>query len=138
MSEEFPHYLNVAEFLTRRIAELDKTQRQISEEAGFDNPNIITMFKNGDTKVPINRVARLAKALEVDSAHLLRLVMRDYAPDLWEEVEDIMKSTILTPGELNLLRAIREVTEYRGGAHVIFGRDLTISIHSTTKRRPGL
>ncbi len=134
MTEDFPHHLTVADFLAVRIAELGKTQRQISEECGFDNPNIITMFKQGNTKVPINRVASLAKALEVDPVHLLRLVMSECIPNLWEIVEDIMKSTVLTSNELDLLRAIRQVTEDQGGAHVIFGPDLMISIHSTRKR----
>ena len=35
----------VADFIADRLADSDKTQREISEECGFETPNIITMFK---------------------------------------------------------------------------------------------
>ncbi|MGC2457145.1 MAG: hypothetical protein WA435_04025, partial [Gallionellaceae bacterium] len=104
-NKQVPKTLTVAEFLADRIATIDKTQREIAEACGFDNPNIITMFKNGSTKLPVNRIAPLAKALEVDPAHLLRLVMLEYMPDTWEAIENIMQSTVLTSNELQLVRA---------------------------------
>ena len=120
--------VTVAEFLADRIAAVDKTQRQISQECGFDNPNIITMFKKGQTKLPINRIALLAKALEVDPVHLLRLVMLEYIPDLWESIENIMKSTVLTSNELELVRAFREVTGENDAAAVVIDRSAVIAI----------
>ena len=52
-----------------------KSQAEIAEEAGFINPNMVTMIKNGSTKLPIDRVPALAKALECDPALLLRLAL---------------------------------------------------------------
>ncbi len=69
MNKQLPQRLTVAEFLADKIGAIDKTQREIAEACGFDNPNIITMFKNGHTKLPINRIAPLAKALDVDHAY---------------------------------------------------------------------
>lgn len=123
-----PHGTTVAEFLTDRIAAVDKTQRQISEECGFDNPNIITMFKNGQTKLPINRIASLARAIEVDPVHLLRLVMLEYIPDVWECIENIMQSTLLTANELELVRAFREVTGENNAQAVVIDRSAVIAI----------
>ena len=65
--------ITIADFIADRLAESDKTQREIAAECGFDKPNIITMFKNGSTKVPLNRIGALAKALDADPAHMLRL-----------------------------------------------------------------
>lgn len=104
MNKQMPQRSTVAEFLADRLAAIDKTQRQVSEECGFDNPNIITMFKTGQTKLPVNRIAALAKALEVNPVHLLRLVMLEYIPDLWESIENIMQSTVLSANELELAR----------------------------------
>ena len=123
-----PRRVTVAEFLADRIAAVDKTQRQISEECGFDNPNIITMFKNGQTKLPINRIAPLARALEVDPVHLLRLVMLEYIPEVWESIENIMKSTLLTANELELVRAFREVTGENNAQAVVIDRSAVIAI----------
>ena len=67
----------LAKFVDTRLLELKhkKTQVEIAEEAGFVNPNMITMIKQGATKLPIDRVPALAKALEVDPARLLRLAL---------------------------------------------------------------
>lgn len=128
MIKQLPQRPTVAEFLADKIAAIDKTQRQISEECGFDNPNIITMFKNGLTKLPINRIAPLAKALDVDPAHLLRLVMNEYMPESWECVENIMQSTVLTSNELQLVRAYREVTGDNDAAAVVIDRSAVLAI----------
>ncbi len=67
----------LAKFLETRLLELKhkKTQAEIAEEAGFVNPNMVTMIKKGATKLPSDRVPALAKALESDPALLLRLAL---------------------------------------------------------------
>nr|WP_306754972.1 helix-turn-helix transcriptional regulator [Paracoccus sp. M09] len=64
--------------LVRRQTELlghRKTQREIAHEAGFMNPNLISMFKTGASKIPLDRVPSLARALEVDPAYLMQLAL---------------------------------------------------------------
>lgn len=117
-----------AEFIADRLASIDKTQRQVAEECGFNKPNIITMFKKGSTKIPTNRIGPLAKALGADPAHLLRLVMTEYLPDTWEAIEETMQSTILTANELKLIRAYREVTGDSDAEAVVINRDAVIAV----------
>lgn len=121
-------FTSVAEFIADRLAESDKTQRQIAEECGFETPNIITMFKKGKTKVPLNRIGALAKAIGSDPAHLLRLVMNEYIPDTWGEIENIMQSTVLTANELELVRAYRRATGDSDAVPVVINRDAVIAI----------
>ena len=64
-----------------------KSQRQIAYEMGYDKPNLITMFKQGTTRVPAEKVPALAEALEVDPAALLRMWMEDYSPELLAVVD---------------------------------------------------
>lgn len=52
-----------------------KTQAEIAAEAGFVNANFVSMLKSGKNKIPLDRVPALAKALEVDSAYLMRLAL---------------------------------------------------------------
>jgi len=79
--------LSVADHLTRLIERSPKIQREIALEAGYDHPNIISMFKMGNTKVPIEAVPGLAKALDEDPAVLLRLVLFEYSPKALEVIE---------------------------------------------------
>ena len=128
MTKAIPQRLTVAEFLADKIGAIDKTQREIAEACGFDNPNIITMFKRGHTKLPINRIAPLAKALDVDPAYLLRLVMNEYMREAWECVEDIMQSTVLSANEIQLVRAYREVTGDNDAAAIVIDRSAVLAI----------
>jgi len=128
MNKSIPARITVADFIADRLAESDKTQREIAEECGFLTPNIITMFKKGDTKVPINRIGSLAKALEVDPAYLLRLVMSEYLPDAWDAIEDILKSTILSANELHLVREYRRAVGDNDAVPMVINRDAVIAI----------
>jgi transcriptional regulator with XRE-family HTH domain len=67
----------LAKYLDQRVLELKpkKTQSDIASEAGFVNPNMLTMLKQGASKVPLDRVPALAKALDCDPAWLLRLAL---------------------------------------------------------------
>lgn len=67
----------LAKFVSQRIADLNgtKTQAEIAAEAGFLNANVLSMIKSGSTKLALDRVPQLAKALECDPAFLLRLTM---------------------------------------------------------------
>ncbi len=123
MSKCTPIRTTVADFIADRLAVSDKTQREIAQECGFEHPNIITMFKNGSTKLPIKRIGALAKALDADPAHLLRLVMLEYLPDTWQCIEDLLQSTLLTANELALVRAYREGTGDRNAVPVVIHRD---------------
>lgn len=118
----------VAEFIADKLADTDKTQREVAEECGFENPNIITMFKTGATKLPLNRIGPLAKALDVDPSHLLRLVMLEYAPETWEAIESIMQSTLLTANELALIRTYREATGDSDTVPVVINREAVVAI----------
>ncbi len=59
-----------------------KTQRQIAMELGYLKPNIITMFKQGTTRVPPDKVALLASSLRADPDELLRLWFETYEPHM--------------------------------------------------------
>ena len=118
----------VAEFIADRLAVLDKTQRQVAEECGFETPNVVTMFKQGRMKVPLDRVGSLAKALDADPAHLLRLAMQEYFPETWGSIEEILHSTILTANELELVRKYRQVTGDSDAQAVVVDRDAVLAI----------
>lgn len=99
--------VTVAEYLEAQINMCGKSQKQIAEEAGFPKPNIITMFKKGDTKLPLEKVGRFAKAIEVDPIHLFKLCMAEYQPETWNEIQKMFGQPVLTANELEILEIIR-------------------------------
>jgi len=71
-----PHFNTPAAlFIADRVRDLKhrKSQKEIAHEAGFVNANMLSLLKSGVTKVPLDRVPALARALEVDRAYLMRL-----------------------------------------------------------------
>ena len=111
---------SVADFLSRKIDESNKTQKEIAAETGYGNPNIMTMFKNGSTKVPLNTVGPLAIALGVDPAYFLRMVMSEYCPDTLAAVEHCLGTTILSERERALIEAIRRCSQNTDPSILVF------------------
>lgn len=103
----------IADYITKQIeiqSQLRRTQRDIAAECGYDKPNMISMFKTGVAKVPLEKIPALAKALGVDPAHLFRLAMQQYWPELSEVIDDIF-GAVLTKNEAKYIHRIRELSE---------------------------
>lgn len=93
----------VAEYLTFHINKSEKTQRQIAQEIGYTKPNIITMFKQGLTKLPLEKVGPLAKALEISPDDLFLKVMIEYMPETFAALSPFLCGQMLSKDELELL-----------------------------------
>ena len=68
------------------------------------------MFKKGLTKVPIEKVPALAKALHLDPAHLLMLAMREYMPEAFATIQKTLGHTV-TENEFELVSEVRKATK---------------------------
>src|ERR1700674_5610566 len=84
----------IAIYLDKQIDALKgaKTQREIASEIGYDRPNMISMFKRGESKVPFEKIPALAKALKVDPAHLFRLALEQSWPGMHDTIDQIFGS----------------------------------------------
>lgn len=103
----------LAQFVTRRILELKhrKTQAQIAAEAGFPNPNMVSMIKAGTSKLALDRVPSLAAALECDPARLFMMALEQIEnPTTANAIQRIFRTTV-TENEGDWLRVIREASE---------------------------
>ncbi len=96
----------VANFVRQQIVLLGKSQVEIAQQVGFDKPNVITMIKQGRTKLPMTKVTKMAEALETDPVYLLKLCMQTYQPENWEVIEPLLEHA-LTNDERTLLYAWR-------------------------------
>lgn len=97
----------VAQYLTAQIQISGLKQKDIADALGYTKPNIITMFKQGLTKLPIEKVGALAKVLGVDPVYLLRIVMNDYMPGTYNALISIFGQEPITENEREIIATIR-------------------------------
>ena len=123
----------LAVYVEKRILELryKKTQREIAIAAGFNNPNMLTMIKQGNSKLAMDRVATLAAALEVDPRYLLRLALLQQGNETMARVHDEIIGTIVSEREIGWLEVLRDAsgnadpavtTRARSAMRAIFGK----------------
>lgn len=98
---------SVAEYVSWQLTLCGKPQVQVAQEVGFDKPNVITMIKQGKTKVPVNKIGSMAKALEVDPVFFLKLCLQEYMPDLMESIIAITGQPPITRNEIEFIEVIR-------------------------------
>jgi hypothetical protein len=95
----------IARYLDKRIDELRgfRTQREIAAEAGYARPNILSMFKSGETQVPLSKIPALARALEASPGHMFRLAMIDQWPELAPVIDEIFGRNMASKNEVAIL-----------------------------------
>ncbi len=53
---------------------------EIARRAGLSGPNVLTMMRQGLTRVPLGRIDALARACGADPAPLRASALREYGP----------------------------------------------------------
>lgn len=100
--------LTVAQYLTAQIELCGKPQFELAKECGYENPNIITMLKQGRSKLPMGRVGNMAKALGVDPLFLFSLVMNEYEPETWATIQEfVLKQPFVSANEMEIIELVR-------------------------------
>lgn len=97
------------DYIAALIDASELTQREMAVELGYDNANVISMFKKGITKVPIEKLPIMAKMLGADPAYMARLALREYHPGFFEALETVFGGCA-TKREMEVLKVIRKVS----------------------------
>ncbi len=95
-----------AMMLTKAIEDSDLTQREIADRVGFKNANIISMLKNAETRVPLERIPALANTLGMDEREFLMVAIEEYHPGVHEVLVDVM-GVPLSDAELAIITMFR-------------------------------
>lgn len=100
----------LAAYLEKRVLELRprKSQAEIAELAGFINPNMIAMLKRGSTKLPLDRVASLAAALECDPRMLFNLAFQQLGGETTARAVEEIFGVVVTRNEVAWIEELRE------------------------------
>ncbi|PWE28375.1 hypothetical protein DDZ14_19110 [Maritimibacter sp. 55A14] len=77
-----------ADLMKMAIGVSGKSQREIAQEAGFEKQNVISMMKNAEMKIPIDRIPALAEACDTDPLPILRSAMEEYHGAAWKVLVD--------------------------------------------------
>jgi hypothetical protein len=123
----------LVKFLQRRVLELKprKSQLEIAAEAGFRQPNLFSMIKTGTTRMPLDRVPAIAKALECDPTRLFMLALEQRGGDTTDATIRQIFGTLVSENEVDWLIEIREAsghadprltTRARSAIRGIFGK----------------
>jgi ribosome-binding protein aMBF1 (putative translation factor) len=73
--------------LREAINNSGKSQADLAIHLGYENPNVISMFKSGKTRVPLAKVPVLARWLGLDAATMLRDWFVAHDPDALPVIE---------------------------------------------------
>ena len=114
MTIKKPHAdTRLAKFVEQRVLELRprKSQIEIASEAGYTNPNMISMIRNGATKLALDRVPAMAAALECDPKHLFILALEQTWGSTTARTIDEIFGTVVTRNEVAWLEEIRDASD---------------------------
>ena len=104
----------LAKFISKRIDDLKgvKTQGEIATQAGFTNTNFLSMLKSGTSKLPIDRVPDLARALDADPAYLLQMTLEQQLGEVAARAVNELLGTPLSKNERAWVEELREASDH--------------------------
>lgn len=102
----------LAKFVAQRVLELRpiKSQIEIATEAGFPNPNMVSMIRNGSTMLALDRVPAMSKALDCDPRLLFMLTLEQRWGSTARSVIEEIFGTIVTRNEVVWLAELRDAS----------------------------
>ena len=115
----------LAEWFNKNVDHLtDLTNEELAAKLGYTRPNIISMWRTGRTKIPLDRLAPLCDLLKVDLAYLLPLWIEQYGgAEANARVLKVLRNTV-SDSEMALVETVRQVTA---------GRDFTLKADALEK-----
>ncbi|WP_180130297.1 MULTISPECIES: helix-turn-helix domain-containing protein [unclassified Acinetobacter] len=84
------------------------TQKDLAEYAGFSTPNVISMLKQGKTKIPLDKAGLIAEKLGLDKQDFWFKCLKEYQPNVFAEYERISLQPTLGKDEITLIKYLRE------------------------------
>ncbi|WP_299361982.1 XRE family transcriptional regulator [uncultured Paracoccus sp.] len=103
-----------ARLLRERLRDLRgiKTQAEVAKQAGFRNANFLSILKSGGSKIPLDRVPDLARALDVDQAYLMRMALEQSIGPAAAAAVLATFGTPVSANELGWLEELRDASDH--------------------------
>lgn len=106
-----------ANFLIDYLPRTGLTNQEISNHFGYAHPNMISMWKSGASKIPMDVLFGLSDLLQVPLSYLLGLYVEQYVKDMrggvahFDEILDNF-SRIATKDEWEIIKTVREARNF--------------------------
>lgn len=102
----------MAKLLDKLISKSTKTQRELAADMGYTSPNVLSMMKTGEAKVPLDRVPAMAKALNADVSLFFRLALEQHfrGAAISKAISEIF-GTVVSQNEAHWINALREASD---------------------------
>lgn len=128
-------------------SQVRKNQDEIARETGFERSNVLTMIKQGRTKMPLDKIEAFAKACGQKPDKLFRTAMREYNPvvarligtiyktPMFEGAEDIVQTfnEALTEALAEAKREHRDAASSPGDAAQVLRLNASLDISGSKK-----
>jgi hypothetical protein len=82
------------------------TQPEVAQVLGDTNPHLMGLILDGTIRLPLDKVAPMARLLGLDSAELTREWFAAYVPHLLASVEELIPRTV-SATEMGWVRGLR-------------------------------
>jgi hypothetical protein len=99
--------IQFAACLEKEINSSELPQSELAHRLGYSNANVITMFKNSTTRLPLEKVVPMARALHLDPGELLRSWFEVFSPGVLPAIEEHL-GPILSNAEKSWIRGLRK------------------------------
>ena len=99
--------LTVADLITLRMSDLDIKNTDLASALDYPVANVISMMKSGSMRLPESKIVAAADKLQIDRAMLLRKVLNENNPRLWDVIDKILGPKLITANEIALLDMVR-------------------------------
>ena len=73
---------SIADYFATALLRSGITQEELAKDVGFKTTSIISLFKTGRSKIPVERIAAIASALKIDEGEFLTKWLGEYHPEL--------------------------------------------------------
>lgn len=75
---------------------------------GYAKPNVIAMIKSGSMNMSEHKALAVAKVLDLPPLFVLKKLVLEKNPALWDAIEAVMAKQMVLPSELALLDVVRK------------------------------
>lgn len=94
--------LRIGKILRRRRDELDLTLKDICDKLGYKYANFISMIENGNSNIPLARIADFADVYELDNVFIPVVIKYSYE-STWTAIKDTFRlnKSIFKPNNID-------------------------------------
>ncbi len=107
-----------ARFLTSAIQASGLSQVEIAKRSGYQRPNVISMMKKGQCKVPIARIPALARACGADEWVFLETALKEYHPEVWGTIRHYLLPSLQARGWAEFRASCAEEIDRRSRSEI--------------------